>query len=113
MALLLGVTFHRELFFQSIQPRLDGSWHARLSNALDQSESSLLEDQSWDSIVDATGGSANTASTISPDLSRKEFRGLLAIGITVKVAHFAFFFNRFCDNMKTIQNSNGTYILDL
>ena len=83
VALLLGVTFHRELFFQSIQPRLDGTWHARLSNALDQSEYTLLEDQSWDSIVDATGGSANTASTISPDLSRKEFRGLLAIGITV------------------------------
>ena len=33
--------------------------------------------------MDATGGSANTASPLSPDLSRKEFRGLLAIGITV------------------------------
>ena len=37
----------------------------------------------WNCVVDASGGSANTASKLSPDLSRKEFRGLLAIGITV------------------------------
>jgi len=37
----------------------------------------------WDTIVDSTGGSAGTSSILSPDLARKEFRGLLAIGITV------------------------------
>ena len=82
VALLLGVTFHRELYFESILPRVDGSWYARIKQA-DQAESPLLTHHAWSCIVDATGGSANTASTISPDLSRKEFRGLLAIGITV------------------------------
>lgn len=38
--------------------------------------------------MDSTGGSAGTSSILSPDLARKEFRGLLAIGITVNFKNF-------------------------
>ena len=80
MCLLLGVSIHREIFFESILPDHAGEWRVMTRPV----GNDRLDDRiKWNCVVDASGGSANTASKLSPDLSRKEFRGLLAIGITV------------------------------
>ena len=79
VALLLGVQFTREIYCQSLGKSPNGDWKIRV---LPETATEISESH-WDCIVDATGGSANTASVLSPDLDRKEFRGLLAIGITV------------------------------
>ena len=79
VALLLGVEFSREVYCHSVCKTAKGEWKVEVSPP----EARHISEAHWDCIVDATGGSANTASLLSPDLYRVECRGLLAIGITV------------------------------
>ena len=66
VAILLGVKFTTEVYCQSVAKRSNGEWQVKI-----KPDSEEISGVKWDCIVDATGGSANTASLLSQDLDRK------------------------------------------